>query len=132
MWLFWWRHHISRRSLKLNIFMNKSNSTYIISTSNHMFGRAICDKLPKCIFENFEIARVKRRVISKFSKIPRVIYPRNLPNQTCLLFNHTKPTNTLYWNWNLLTAGNYKSASGQLQNNSVNGAVLITVIRVIT
>ena len=27
-----------------------------ISTSNHMFGRAIWDKLPKCIFENFEIA----------------------------------------------------------------------------
>ena len=42
-----------------------------------------------------------------------------------LLVNHTKPTNTLYWNWHLLTAGNYKSASGhllnsgQLQNNSV-------------
>ena len=25
-----------------------------------MFGRAICDKLPDCIFENSEIARVKR------------------------------------------------------------------------
>ena len=31
-----------------------------VSTSNHMFGRAIWDKLPECIFENFEIARVKR------------------------------------------------------------------------
>ena len=30
-----------------------------ISTCNHMFGRAIWDKLPECIFENFEIARVK-------------------------------------------------------------------------
>ena len=30
-----------------------------IITSNHMFGRAI-DKLPECIFENFEIARVKQ------------------------------------------------------------------------
>ena len=25
-----------------------------------MFGRAIWDKMPECIFENFEIARVKR------------------------------------------------------------------------
>ena len=25
-----------------------------------MFGRAIWDKLPKCILENFEIVRVKR------------------------------------------------------------------------
>ena len=32
---------------------------YAISTSNHMFQKAIWDKLPKCIFENFEIARVK-------------------------------------------------------------------------
>ena len=29
-WLFWWRHHILRRSLKLNIFMNKSNSPYMM------------------------------------------------------------------------------------------------------
>ena len=27
-----------------------------ISTSNHMFGRAIWGRLPECIFENFEIA----------------------------------------------------------------------------
>ena len=32
---------------------------FAISTSNHMSGRAIWDKLPECIFENFEIARVK-------------------------------------------------------------------------
>ena len=31
-----------------------------ISTSDHMFGRVILDKLPECIFENFEIAQVKR------------------------------------------------------------------------
>ena len=30
-----------------------------VSTGNHMLGRAIWDKLHKCIFENFEIARVK-------------------------------------------------------------------------
>ena len=26
---------------------------------NHMFGLAIWDKLPECIYENFEIARLK-------------------------------------------------------------------------
>ena len=39
-----------------------------ISTSNHMFGSAIWDKLPKCIFENSEIARVKRGQFQNFQK----------------------------------------------------------------
>ena len=32
-----------------------------ISTSNHMFGRMIWDKLPKCIFQNSEIAQLKQQ-----------------------------------------------------------------------
>ena len=36
-----------------------------ICTSNHMFGRVTWDKLPECVFENFQIF--------KFSKIMRVI-----------------------------------------------------------
>ena len=39
-----------------------------ISTSNYMFGRVIWDKLPKCIFENFEIARVKQEQFENFQK----------------------------------------------------------------
>ena len=39
-----------------------------ISTSYHMFMSAIWDKLTKCIFENFEIARVKRGKFQKFRK----------------------------------------------------------------
>ena len=39
-----------------------------ISNSNHMCGRAIWDKLPKCIFEHFEIARVKRGQFQDFQK----------------------------------------------------------------
>ena len=31
-----------------------SNANDSISTSDHMFGRAIWDKSPACIFENFE------------------------------------------------------------------------------
>ena len=32
-----------------------------ISTSNHMFGKTIWDKLPKCIFQNSEIAQLKQQ-----------------------------------------------------------------------
>ena len=38
------------------------------SRSNHMFGRAIWDKLPKWIFEIFEIAQVKRGQFQNFNK----------------------------------------------------------------
>ena len=31
-----------------------------MSTSNYMFGRAIWDELPECIFEYFDIALVKQ------------------------------------------------------------------------
>ena len=40
----------------------------IKSTSNHMFGREIWDKLLECIFENFEIAQVKRGQFQNFQK----------------------------------------------------------------
>ena len=39
-----------------------------ICASNHMFGRAIWDKLPECIFEHFDIARVKRGQFQNFQK----------------------------------------------------------------
>ena len=45
-----------------------------MSTSDHMLGRAIWDKLSECIFENFEIARVKPGNFKIFE---------NRPNQTC-------------------------------------------------
>ena len=37
-----------------------SNYYLLICTSNHMFGTAIWDQLPECIFKIFEIAQVKR------------------------------------------------------------------------
>ena len=33
-----------------------------------MYGKAIWDKLPECIFGNFEIARVKRGQFQNFQK----------------------------------------------------------------
>ena len=33
-----------------------------------MFGRLICHKLPECIFENFETARVKQGQFRNFQK----------------------------------------------------------------
>ena len=60
------------------LISNSSSTDLQNCTSNHMFGRAIWDKLPQWIFENFKIARVKRG----FSKITRVIYSKNRLNQT--------------------------------------------------
>ena len=54
-----------------------------ISTSNDMFETAIWDILPKYIFKNFEIARVKTGQFQKISKITWVIYNKTCPNQIC-------------------------------------------------
>ena len=40
-----------------------------------MFRRTIWYKLPECIFDSFEIARVKGVKKVKFLRITRVIYP---------------------------------------------------------
>ena len=37
-----------------------------MKVSNHMFGKAIWDKFPGWIFENFEVARVKRGLFKNF------------------------------------------------------------------
>ena len=95
--------------------------TSLISTGNHMLGRAIWNKLPGCIFENFEIENF---AISKFSKIMRVIYPKNCLSQTCDYWLITQNQQIFVLK---LTFFN----SGQLQNNSVSAKVSITINRVI-
>ena len=40
----------------------------LVSTSNHMFEWVIWDKLPQCISENVEIARVKQGKFKYFQK----------------------------------------------------------------
>ena len=65
-----------------------STAPNFICTSNHMFGREIRDKLPECIFENFETL--------KFSKTTRVIYPKNRPNQACDYWLITSNQQTLF------------------------------------
>ena len=55
----------------------------IKSTSNHMFGREIWDKLLECIFENFEIAQVKRGQFQNFQKsrgwfIPKITQTKHV------------------------------------------------------
>ena len=61
----------------------------------------------------------------------RVIYPQNRPNQTCDYCLITQNQQTLCTETNILTSGNYKSVRGQLQYNIVNGAIAITINRVI-
>ena len=85
-----------------------------------MFGRAIWDKLPEYILENFDIALVKQA-------------PKIAGTNHVMTADRNKPISTLYWNQYLLAASSYKSASGQLQksgqlqNNVVNGEMAITV-----
>ena len=52
----------------LHHVITSTNVYTTIYTSDHMFGRAIWDKLPKCIFENFGVVRVKRGLFHNFQK----------------------------------------------------------------
>ena len=81
---------------------NISIAGNLISISNHIFGRAIWDK---------------------FSKTTRGIYSKNCQNQACDYWLITPNQQTLC----VETAGNYKSASRQLQNSIINDEMLITI-----
>ena len=61
-----------------------------------MLGRAILNKLPECIFENFENARVKRGHFQVFQTHESDLSQKLPETNMCLLVNHTKPTKTLY------------------------------------
>ena len=67
----------------ITLFFKRIKWLKIISTSNPMFGRAIWDKLPEFVFENFQ----KSRGWSISQIVERNIW---------LLVNHTNLTNTLY------------------------------------
>ena len=71
------------------------------------------------------------RAISNFSKIMTAIYPKNRPIQTCDYWLITPNQQTLCIETNLVTVGNYKSAREKLQNNTVNGAMSISINSVI-
>ena len=70
----------------------------LISASNHMFGRANWDKLPECIFENFEIARVKQGQFPVFQNHEDDLSQKSPETNMLLLVNHAKPTKILYRN----------------------------------
>ena len=44
-------------------------------TSNYMFEKAIWDKLPECIFLNFDIARIKQGQFENFRKLRGLTKP---------------------------------------------------------
>ena len=53
-----------------------------------MFGRAILDKLPECILENFEMARVKCdfKIFKNHDDDLSQISPENIPKQHALFY----------------------------------------------
>ena len=62
---------------------NHFSKITLICTSNHMFGRVIWDKLPECIFGNFEIAQVKRGQFQNFQEswgwfIPKIAQTKHV------------------------------------------------------
>ena len=71
--------------------------------------KAIWNKLPEYIFENFEIAQVKRGLLLN-QKVD--LFPKLPESNLWLLVNHGQPTNME--TKILLTSGNFKSMSGQL------------------
>ena len=83
-WLVWKINPLN--GMKNHLFGIKDSSTYVaysavsfiiswylttnfIITSNHMFERAVWDKLPQNIFEHFEIAQVKQGLFQNFQKL---------------------------------------------------------------
>ena len=50
----------------------------LIRTSNHILGGTIWDKLLECIFENFQIARVKRGQFKFFKNHERNLSQKSL------------------------------------------------------
>ena len=61
-----------------------------------MFLKAIWDKLPICIFESFEIARVKREKQFQIFEYHKGDLSQKSPKPNMgLLVNHVKPTSTL-------------------------------------
>ena len=72
----------------------------MISTSNHMSGRVIWDKLQECIFENFENFENDEGASSQKSPEPNM----------WLLAYHTIQQTLCTETDIILTAGNYKTA----------------------
>ena len=67
-------------------------------TSNDLFGRAIWDKLPEYIFENFEIPRAIQGQFRIFENPEGDLF-QELPKWSMwFLVNQIKPKNIFYWN----------------------------------
>ena len=99
-----------------------------------MLGRAIWNKLPQCIFENFENVRVKRREFQIFQNLRGWFIAKIARNKHVITnkVNHTKPIKTV------LKLISFKSRQLQISereitkqraitNNTVNGAMLISI-----
>ena len=71
----------------------------MISTSNDVFSRVIWINCPRPFLKILKLSKI--RTISKFSKITRVIDPRNCSNQTCDYWLGTPNQQTLWIETNI-------------------------------
>ena len=60
----------------LQYYYKYYNITIIMSTNNQMFINAIWDKVSECIFENFEVSRVKQEQFQNVRKSRRWFIPK--------------------------------------------------------
>ena len=63
----------------------------------------------------------------KFQKSWGWFIPKTARNKHMFLVNQTKPTNTFYWNWYLLTVCNDKSVVGNCKTARNYKIILLTV-----
>ena len=90
-----------------------------------MLGRAIWNKLPECICENFEIALVKRGQFQSFQKSRGRFNPK-IARTKHVITGWSHQTNKHFVL--KLTAFNSRQLqnSGKLQNDTVNGSISIS------
>ena len=61
-----------------------------------MLGRAIWDKLPECIFENFKLHRQNEGNFKIFKNREGYLSPKSPEPNMWSMAHHIEPTNTLY------------------------------------
>ena len=103
-----------------------------------MFERAIWDKLPECIFENFKIARVKRGQFQNFQKSWGLFTPK-IARTKLVITGSSHQTNKHFVlklisfnSWQLQISERAITKQQAITKNCFNGVMSITINCLIT